>query len=126
MRLDRSLLYAGVFLIAVGGAFLAADGTVLAAGAGVDTGTLTGVVRLWPAALVAIGVALVLRRTRVALAGGLVGAIVPGLLLGASLALAPRIAADPELCRQLAAAVQEMRADGHAGWHGINEYGGCR
>ena len=37
MRLDRSLLYAGAFLIAVGGAFLAADA------GGVDTGTLSGV-----------------------------------------------------------------------------------
>jgi hypothetical protein len=120
MHLDRSLLYAGVFLIAIGGAFLAAD-----AGS-VDTGTLTGALRLWPAALVAVGVALVLRRTRAGLAGGLVAAIVPGLLLGASLALAPRIAADPELCRQLVAAMQEMRADGHVGWHDINEYGGCR
>jgi 4-amino-4-deoxy-L-arabinose transferase-like glycosyltransferase len=120
MRLDRSLLYAGVFLIAVGGTFLAVDA------GGVDTATLTGAMRLWPAALVAVGVALVLRRTQAALAGGLVGTIVPGLLLGASLALGPRIAADPELCRQLAAAMHEVRADSGAGWHGIHEYGGCR
>ena len=85
MRFHRPLLYAGVFLIAIGGVGFAAD-----AGA-VDTTVLTGIVRLWPLAVIAIGLALVLRRTPFGLVGGIAAAAVPGLLLGSSFAVLPRI-----------------------------------
>ena len=55
---------------------------------------IVDVLRLWPLALVAIGLGLVLRRTRFRLPGGMLAAAAPGLLLGAGLAVAPRIAID--------------------------------
>lgn len=88
MRINRRFLYAGVFLIAIGGILVAAD-----LGA-VDTSTLTDILRLWPVAVVAIGLSLVLRRTRLSLPGGMLAAAVPGLVLGGALAVAPRFAAD--------------------------------
>ena len=55
---------------------------------------IVDVLRLWPLALVAIGLGLVLRRTRFSVPGGMLAAAAPGLLLGAGLAVAPRIAID--------------------------------
>ena len=89
MRVNRALLYGGVFLVAIGGVLVASE-----AGR-IDTATLAGVVRLWPAAIIAIGAGLVLRRTRLSLGGGLVAAAMPGLLIGSGLAFVPRI---PEDC----------------------------
>ena len=89
MRVNRALLYGGVFLVAIGGVLVAAD-----AGR-IDTATLADVVRLWPAAVIAIGAGLVLRRTRLSLGGGLVAAAMPGLLVGSGLAFVPRL---PEDC----------------------------
>lgn len=88
MRVNRRFLYWGVFLVAVGGVLVAAD---LSA---VDSTTIADALRLWPLAIVAIGLGLVLRRTRFGLAGGMLGAAVPGLVLGGGFALAPRIAVD--------------------------------
>jgi hypothetical protein len=88
MRIDRRFLYLGVFLIALGAVLVSADVRV------VDTATLTAAVRLWPVALVAIGVGLVLRRTPAGLTLGVVGALVPGVVLGAGLAAIPRYADD--------------------------------
>ena len=86
MRLNTTLLYAGVFLAAIGVALLAADLAPVA------TEVLLGALRLWPLALVAIGVGLALRRTRLGLVGGMLAAAVPGLLLGAAMAATPRLA----------------------------------
>jgi hypothetical protein len=88
MRVDRRFLYAGLFLVAVGVVLVAADLGV------VDTPLLADTLRLWPLALLAIGAALVLRRTEVSLPTGLLGAALPGLLLGGALAVAPRYADD--------------------------------
>lgn len=88
MRVNRRFLYWGVFLVAVGGVLVAAD---LSA---VDSTAIADALRLWPLAIVAIGLGLVLRRTRFGLAGGMLGAAVPGLVLGGGFALAPRIAVD--------------------------------
>jgi hypothetical protein len=83
MQINRRLLYAGVFLVAIGAVIVAADL------GGVDTPRLADLLRLWPLALVAIGVGLVLRRSQVSLPSGLVAAALPGLLLGGALSLAP-------------------------------------
>jgi hypothetical protein len=85
MRVNRRFLYWGVLLVAVGGVLVAAD---LRA---VDASTLTDVLRLWPLAVVAIGLSLVLRKTRLSLPGLVLAAAVPGLVVGGALAVAPRL-----------------------------------
>lgn len=88
MRVNRRILYWGVFLVAVGGVLVAADVRA------VDAATIADALRLWPLAIVAIGLGLVLRRTRFSLPGGMLAVAVPGLLLGGGFAVAPRIAVD--------------------------------
>lgn len=77
-------LSVGVFLVAAGAVMLA----------GQDAATREAIVsalRLWPLAIVAIGVGLILRRTRLNLAGAVVAALVPGLLFGGVVAAAPSV-----------------------------------
>jgi hypothetical protein len=88
MRLNRTLLYSGVFMTALGVALLAIDAS------SPSTSQLIEVLRLWPLVPIAAGLALVLRRTSFSLAGGLLAAAVPGLVLGGLLALSPRVAVD--------------------------------
>lgn len=88
MRVNRRFLYAGVFLIAVGGVLVAAD-----LGA-VDSPRLTDTLRLWPLAIIAVGLSLVLRGTRLSLPLGMLAVGVPGLVLGGALAIAPRFGVD--------------------------------
>ena len=85
MRVNRTLLYSGIFLVAIGVVVVAADL------GGVRTAVLVDALRLWPLAVIAIGLGLVLRRTRVSLAGGMLAAAAPGLLLGGALAVVPRV-----------------------------------
>jgi hypothetical protein len=86
MRLNRRLLYWGALLLAVGAVLVAADFGAL------DATVLTDVLRLWPLAIVAIGLSLVLRRTQFALPALLVAAIIPGLVVGSAFAIVPRVA----------------------------------
>ena len=88
MRVNRGLLYTGVFLVAFGGVIVVAGLVPF------DTARLTDVLRLWPLALVAIGAALVARRTDLALPTGALAAAIPGLLLGGAIAVAPSISVD--------------------------------
>ena len=88
MRVNRRFLYWGVFLVAIGGVLVAAD---LAA---VDSTTIDDALRLWPLAIIAIGVGLILRRTRFNVAGGMLAAAMPGLLLGGAFAAAPHFSVD--------------------------------
>ncbi len=88
MRVNRRFLYWGVFLVAIGGVLVAVD---LAA---VDSSTVADALRLWPLAIVAIGIGLILRQTRLSVAGGLLAAAIPGLLLGGAFAAAPRLSID--------------------------------
>jgi hypothetical protein len=88
MRVNRRFLYWGVFLVAIGGVLVAAD---LSA---VDSATIEDALRLWPLAIVAIGLGLLLRRTRFSVAGGLIAVAIPGLVLGGGLAIAPHFAVD--------------------------------
>ncbi|HEY5629965.1 MAG TPA: hypothetical protein VIR16_10685, partial [Candidatus Limnocylindrales bacterium] len=88
MTIRRGSLYAGVFVLAVGAVTLASivgsvDRNLAADAVGV----------LWPVAVIAIGLALLLRRTPVSLPAGFVAAAAPGLLLGGALVAAPTITA---------------------------------
>ena len=86
MRVNRTLLYAGIFLVAIGGVVVAIDLGIL------DERILTDALGLWPLAVIALGAGLVLRRTRASLSSGLLAAAVPGLLIGSAFAVAPRFA----------------------------------
>ena len=84
MTVRRGTLYSGVFLIAAGAATLGVAVGVLDANAVANT-----VGTLWPLAVIAIGVGLVLRRSRAALGAGVLAAGVTGLALGASIVALP-------------------------------------
>jgi hypothetical protein len=88
MLINRKFLYVGVFLVAIGGVLVAADLTTA------DASAIRDALRLWPLAIVAIGLGIALRRTPFSLAGGLIAAAVPGLVLGGGFALAPRVVGD--------------------------------
>lgn len=88
MRISRSHLYWGVFLVALGGTLVYADAV------GFDEALVQQALSLWPLIFVAIGVALVLRRTRFDVAGGMLAAAIPGLVLGGAFAVGPDIATD--------------------------------
>ncbi len=88
MRVNRRFLYWGVFLVALGGVLVVVDLADVAPAIIVD------ILRLWPLALVAIGLGLVLRRTRFSVPGGMLAAAAPGVLLGAGFALVPQVAID--------------------------------
>ncbi|HEY6057391.1 MAG TPA: hypothetical protein VIV06_05125, partial [Candidatus Limnocylindrales bacterium] len=75
MRVNRTLLYWGIFLAATGGVVVLAQLNASAESFVADA------LRLWPLAIIAVGVAFVLRRTRLSLAGGMIAAAVPGLAL---------------------------------------------
>jgi hypothetical protein len=124
MRLNRTLLYAGVFVAAVGVALLAADVGQLGPAA------LIEVLGLWPLAVIAAGVGLVVRRTPLSLAGGLLAVALPGLLLGGILALGPRLAVERGYFDRLHAAYQryhcaELGARLDVGDVEIDPIGGC-
>ena len=86
MRVNRRFLFWGVLLVAIGGVLVAAD-----LGA-IDTSILADVIRLWPLAIIAIGVSVILRRTTFSLPAILAAALIPGLVVGAAFAVAPRFA----------------------------------
>jgi hypothetical protein len=88
MTVGRGTLYVGVFLIAAGAMTLGAAVGVLDPAAVADT-----VATLWPLAVIALGVGLVLRRTRAALGAGVLAALVPGLALGAAIVALPDLPA---------------------------------
>lgn len=84
----RRLLYWGVFFIVTGAVVLVA-GTSLVSDADVKAA-----LGLWPVLVIALGIGLLLRRTRFDLAGGMLAAATPGLLLGGLIAIAPEIPGD--------------------------------
>jgi len=88
MRVNRWFLYAGVFLITIGGVTVAAEAGAL------GTATLTDILRLWPLAVIALGAGLVLKRSRYSLPGGLAAVLVPGLVAGSAFAILPRFVGD--------------------------------
>jgi hypothetical protein len=88
MKVRRSFIYAGLFLVALGGVLVTADLNA------VDTAALTDVIRIWPLVPIAIGLGIVLRRTPAALPAGMLAAAVPGLVLGGAVAAVPRFGGD--------------------------------
>jgi hypothetical protein len=83
MRIDRSLLNWGVFLIALGGIPLAVDQGWLDPDIAGDLG------QLWPLILVGIGLGLILRWTPFAWFGGALVAATFGIIFGAAVASVP-------------------------------------
>ena len=77
MRIDRSLLNWGVFLIALGGVPLAVQQGFT------DSGIAGDLWRLWPLILVGFGLGLLLRWTPIAWLGGAIVAGTFGLIFGA-------------------------------------------
>jgi hypothetical protein len=88
MRVNRRFLYWGILLVAIGGVLVAADVRA------VDTATLADALRLWPLAVVAIGLSIVLRKTDFNLPALVFAAAIPGLVVGGALAVGPRFAGD--------------------------------
>jgi hypothetical protein len=88
MRINRTFLYLGAFLAALGGMLVAADIGSL------DAAALLDAVRLWPVAVLLLGVAIVVRRTQAGLSTGVLAAALPGLVLGGAIAVVPRYAGD--------------------------------
>jgi hypothetical protein len=125
MRLNRTLLYTGVFLVAIGGAFTAADLGPF------TTAALIDVLRLWPLAVIAVGLGIALRRTQISLASGLLAAAVPGLILGGAMALGPRLAVERGYWDEFKAAYEryhcaELGAQVDLGNVEVDPIGGCK
>ncbi len=117
MRVNPRLLSWGIFLLALGGVLVAADLRTI------DTASLTDLVRLWPLAILAVGFSLVLRKTRLSLPLVLAGSLLPGLVLGAVMAVAPRFTGD---CGARGEPQPATAADGtFAGLANVTVRGGC-
>ena len=87
--IHRTALFAGVAL--------AAAGTVMLVGVNDATAgdAILSALRLWPLAIIAFGVALLARRTRFAVAGTLLAALLAGVLVGGAAVAAPEL---PSVC----------------------------
>ena len=83
---NRRFLYWGVFFVAAGAVMLVGQTDAF------DGEAVAQALRLWPVVVIALGVGLLLRRTRFGLAGGMLAAAMPGLLFGGVVAAAPRVA----------------------------------
>jgi hypothetical protein len=86
MAIHRRFLYAGLFLVAIGGVLITANIT------GVNEAWLRDALRLWPLVVIAVGLAVVVRRSRFGLPAGVLAAVAPGLLLGGAMVAGPRVA----------------------------------
>jgi hypothetical protein len=82
MTINRRLLHWGLFFVTTGAVVLAITGGLVTADGGATA------FRLWPVLVIALGVGVLLRRTRLSAAGGIVLAVVPGLVLGGLLGAA--------------------------------------
>ncbi len=85
MSVNRRFLYWGVFLVAAGAVTLVAQTDA------VTNDVVEQGLHLWPVAIIALGIGLLLRRTRFGLAGGMLAAAMPGLLLGGMVVAVPRM-----------------------------------
>ncbi len=105
---NRRFLYGGVFLVAAGAVMLVAEGGA------VDGDVVAQVLRFWPVVLIALGIGLLLRRTRFEVAGGMLAAAMPGLLLGGLVVAAPRMAPECGDIRPASFATRQGTFDGAA------------
>jgi hypothetical protein len=108
MTFNRRFLYGGIFLVTAGAAMLVAQSDA------VSDDVVTQALRLWPVALIGLGIGLLLRRTRYGLAGGMLAAAMPGLLLGGLVVSAPRIWPDCGIVRPVTSATRQGAFDGPA------------
>jgi hypothetical protein len=88
MQVNKGFLYGGAFLVAIGAVLVAADLD------GINETAIEEGLRYWPLAVVAVGIGVVLRRTRFNLAGGVLAAALPGLVLGGAIVVVPHLAID--------------------------------
>jgi len=88
MAIRRRPLYWGIFFVTAGAVMLLAQGNAL------DRDAVAAALALWPVAIIVIGVALLLRGTRLGLPGGMVAAAMPGLLLGGVVVAGPSMSID--------------------------------
>jgi hypothetical protein len=77
-----------VFLVALGAVLLVVQGT------SVTSEDIAQALRLWPVVVIALGIGLLLRRTRFDVQGGMLAAAMPGLLLGGVIAATPTLGPD--------------------------------
>ncbi len=87
MTIRRGSLYAGAFVLAVGAVALASTTGALDRSLAADAVGVLG-----PLVVIAIGLAMLLRRTPASLPAGFIAAAAPGLLLGGALVAAPTFA----------------------------------
>ena len=108
MKVNRRLLYCGVFFLALGAVLLAASA------AAIDDEVIAQALRYWPIAVIALGIGLLLRRTRFDVAGGMLAAAMPGLLLGGLVVATPRMAPECGDVRPAAVEARQGTFDGAA------------
>lgn len=85
MRVSRTFLYWGTFLVAFGVVMVVANAR------GVDDALVGDLARLWPVVFIALGAGLLLRRSRWSWVGGMLAAAVPGVVLGSAIVAAPQL-----------------------------------
>ena len=107
----RKTLFLGVALAVAGGAMLLAQGDVA------SRDVISQAARLWPVALIAFGVVLLARRTRLAVAATVGAAITAGLVLGGVVVAAPDAVRFDGFCPERTTAPVETR-DGTFGASG--------
>lgn len=88
MNGHRRLLYWGLFFLTMGGVLVVADLVSL------DPGALSNALRLWPVIVIAVGIAVLVRRSRYSLVAWVVTASLLGLGVGGAFAAGPRLAID--------------------------------
>ena len=125
MRLNRTFLYAGVFLVALGGMLVAANLGAF------DSIALTDALRLWPLALIAIGLGIALRRTEFSVPTGMLAAAMPGLVLGGAIAVAPRYVPVCDAWDRFATYASEHAShradlDAYVDFANVDPIGGCK
>ena len=86
MKVNRRFLNIGVFLVAAGAVILVAQGGAI------ERETAARALGLWPVVVIALGLGILLRRTRLGLPGGMLAAAMPGLLVGGLAVAAPQLA----------------------------------
>jgi len=106
MTINRTALFVGVSLAAMGTAVL------VGLGEGAASDTIRQAVRLWPLAIIALGAGLLARRTRFAVAGTITAAMLAGLVLGGAVVAAPKF---DSICGDRGSAAAQTRHGTFAG-----------
>jgi len=108
MMVNRRFLNWGVFLVAAGAVMLVAQTDA------VNSDVVAQALRLWPIVVIALGIGLLLRRTRFGLAGGMLAAAMPGFLLGGLVVAAPHMVPECGDFQPASFATREGTFDGAA------------